>query len=195
MKRLLCLTAIVMIAAWGSAGADSDDCVTCHRDITPNIVIDWELSVHSGEGVTCEDCHGGGHKDETDVDKLTTVTAATCSDCHDTQFEQFSKGKHAIAWAAYKAMPTTHALPQAMSDGMKGCGGCHKIGLKTDEEIKSLKEQGSVFGHASCDACHTRHTFSVKEAREQLDLLVVIFHDLADSSILTCRGPGAGGQV
>jgi len=165
MKRLLCLTVIV-IAAWGPAGAQGDDCVTCHKDITPNIVKDWELSVHSGEGVTCEDCHGGGHKDGTDVDKLTTVTAATCADCHDTQFEQFSKGKHSLAWAAYKAMPTTHALPSAMSEGMKGCGGCHKIGLKSDEEIASLKEKGSVFGHASCDACHTRHTFSVREARE-----------------------------
>jgi hypothetical protein len=49
---------------------------------------------------------------------------------------------------------------------MKGCGGCHKLGLKSEEEITALKAEGSVFGHASCDACHTRHTFSVKEARE-----------------------------
>jgi len=50
--------------------------------------------------------------------------------------------------------------------GMKGCGGCHKGGLKTEEEIAALKEGGSVFGHASCDACHTRHTFSKKEAQQ-----------------------------
>jgi hydroxylamine dehydrogenase len=49
---------------------------------------------------------------------------------------------------------------------MKGCGGCHKQGIKTEEEIKKLKAEGSVFGHASCDACHTRHTFSVKEAQQ-----------------------------
>ena len=49
---------------------------------------------------------------------------------------------------------------------MKGCGGCHKLGLKDDEEIAALKAEGSVFGHASCDACHTRHTFSVKEAQQ-----------------------------
>jgi hypothetical protein len=97
---------------------------------------------------------------------VVTVTASTCGDCHESQLTQFSKGKHAAAWAAYKAMPTTHALPLALGAGMKGCGGCHKIGLKPEEEIANLKAEGSVFGHASCDACHTRHTFSVKEARQ-----------------------------
>jgi hypothetical protein len=38
------------------------------------------------------------------------------------------------------------------------------VGLKSDEKVASLKASGSKFGHASCDACHTRHTFSVKEA-------------------------------
>ena len=51
-------------------------------------------------------------------------------------------------------------------DGMKGCGGCHKIGLKDEAEIRALKEQGQAFGVASCDACHTRHSFSVVEARQ-----------------------------
>jgi len=54
----------------------------------------------------------------------------------------------------------------ALMEGMKGCGGCHKIGLKTEEEIEELKENGPGFGLASCDACHTRHVFSVIEARQ-----------------------------
>jgi len=49
---------------------------------------------------------------------------------------------------------------------MEGCAGCHKLGLKTEGQIWELKEGGVGFGLASCDACHTRHTFSVKEARE-----------------------------
>ena len=164
MQRIISLLIIVVFAS--AAFAADDDCVECHTKITPNIVEDWKLSAHFGEDITCEDCHGDGHENESDVSKVLTVTAQTCADCHDTQFAQFSKGKHAIAWVSYKAMPTTHALPLSLTEGMKGCGGCHKIGLKTDEEIASLKAQGSVFGHASCDACHTRHTFSVKEARE-----------------------------
>ncbi len=86
--------------------------------------------------------------------------------CHKERVEQFKSGKHAFAWAAMNAMPTTHWQPMALTEGMKGCGGCHKIGLKTDEEIKRLKESGAGFGLASCDACHTRHLFSVKEARQ-----------------------------
>jgi hypothetical protein len=49
---------------------------------------------------------------------------------------------------------------------MKGCGGCHKIGLKSEADMAALKEAGEGFGLASCDACHTRHMFSVKEASQ-----------------------------
>jgi len=65
-----------------------------------------------------------------------------------------------------KAMPSAHMQPMAMMEGQKGCGGCHKIGDKGKDEIQKIKSQGSVFGHASCDACHTRHTFSKKEAQQ-----------------------------
>jgi hypothetical protein len=51
-------------------------------------------------------------------------------------------------------------------EGMKGCGGCHKIGLKTEAEVEALKKDGAGFGLASCDACHTRHLFSVTEAKQ-----------------------------
>ena len=80
--------------------------------------------------------------------------------------KQFKGGKHAFAWTAMKAMPTAHWQPMALMEGMKGCGGCHKIGLKTEAEIKELKKDGAGFGVASCDACHTRHIFSVQEAKQ-----------------------------
>ncbi len=144
----------------------ADDCVDCHRDETPRIVTDWQISRHYTDDVGCRDCHKGRHKSAEDVDKLKTVTAETCARCHEERFEEFSKGKHALAWAAVEAMPTTHALPMALTHGMKGCGGCHKLGLKDEQAIEQLKEEGSMFGHASCDACHTRHTFSVVEAQQ-----------------------------
>jgi hypothetical protein len=161
--RAAFITAILMLA---SPFVFADDCVECHREETRNIVADWDISRHSTEDVSCSDCHKGRHKSAEDVHKLRTVTAETCARCHEERFEQFAKGKHALAWTAVEAMPTTHALPMALSHGMKGCGGCHKLGLKSEEAIVELKEEGSMFGHASCDACHTRHTFSVVEAQQ-----------------------------
>jgi hypothetical protein len=171
--RVIALAAFLGVigGGWIAPIAQAEDsegaaCIKCHRDITPNIVTDWELSRHSEEGVDCASCHQGDHKSADDVAKIETITAETCGDCHEDQVAQFSRGKHAFAWAALKAMPTTHWKPMELIDGMKGCGGCHKLGLKTEEEITKLKAEGSTFGHASCDACHTRHTFSLKEARD-----------------------------
>ncbi len=61
------------------------------------------------------------------------------------------------------AMPTAHWQPMELMDGLKGCGGCHKIGFKSEDEMYNLKESGG-YGLASCDVCHTRHQFSLKEA-------------------------------
>jgi len=141
-------------------------CVECHKKITPNIVSDWELSKHSQNKIDCSECHGDQHKSAQDVAKAKIPTPDTCGNCHEARVKQFKAGKHAAAWAAMKAMPTAHWQPMALMEGMKGCGGCHKIGLKSEADIRELKKSGAGFGVASCDACHTRHTFSVQEARQ-----------------------------
>jgi len=163
LRRILialsvCFLSVSIVAA--------QECLQCHRKITPNIVSDWQLSKHSREGVACTECHGDRHMSAKDVGRVEFATPETCASCHETQVEQFKKGKHAFAWAAMKAMPTAHWQPMALMEGMKGCGGCHKIGLKTEAEIKDLRKEGAGFGTASCDACHTRHLFSVREARQ-----------------------------
>jgi len=140
------------------------ECETCHTDVTPGIVADWKASKHAESEVTCSVCHGELHMSEEDVHKARAMKPERCAMCHQVQWEEFKGGKHSLAWAAMKAMPTAHRQPMALMDGMKGCGGCHKIGLKTEQESQALRESGAGFGNASCDACHTRHTFSVKEA-------------------------------
>ncbi len=164
MKIKLLLLSFIFLASGSYLFAQ--DCVDCHTKITPNIVTDWQLSEHSSNGVDCAVCHGEEHQSADDVAMAQMPNYETCNVCHDTQVGQFKKGKHALAWAAMKAMPTTHMLPAALADGGKGCGGCHKIGIKSEEEVEKLKAEGSKFGHASCDACHTRHTFSLDEARQ-----------------------------
>ena len=144
----------------------SQNCVNCHKHLTPNIVTDWQLSKHSKNDVDCSTCHGSDHKSGSDFSNAEIPTPETCASCHETRVEQFKRGKHANAWAAMNAMPTIHMQPMIFTDGMKGCGSCHKIGIKSEDEIKKLKIDGIGYGLASCDACHTRHTFSINEARQ-----------------------------
>jgi hydroxylamine dehydrogenase len=158
--------AVILVSIALCLRASAQECVDCHQKITPNIVSDWKLSLHSQNEVNCSVCHGDAHKTSDDFAKAQIPKPETCADCHDERVEEFKKGKHAAAWEAMKAMPTAHWQPMVLIEGMKGCGGCHKIGLKTEDEIKDLKRNGAGFGVASCDACHTRHTFSVLEAKQ-----------------------------
>ena len=170
--RKMTIRIALALAFLVTAAPAQSDCIDCHIKITPGIVRDWKLSHHNGknntrhEDIGCEMCHGVRHKSADDVDRVLTVTVDTCGGCHKERAEQFKRGKHAFAWASLKAMPTTHWKPMELIDGMKGCGGCHKLGIKSEKEILRIKKEGSGYGFASCDACHTRHTFSVKEARE-----------------------------
>jgi hydroxylamine dehydrogenase len=164
----LLLMLILLTAAVGinpSAGFAAA-CVDCHKNVTPNIVSDWQLSKHGQAGLDCAMCHGDRHTSANDVAKAQIPTPDACATCHDTQVKQYNAGKHAFAWAAMKAMPTMHWQPSILTEGMKGCGGCHKIGVKSAAEIQELKKTNPGFGTASCDACHTRHTFSVEEAKQ-----------------------------
>jgi nitrate/TMAO reductase-like tetraheme cytochrome c subunit len=164
IPRTLCLLVFVSAFAFSQA-TPASDCVGCHSKVTPNIVSDWKLSKHSPVGVTCVSCHGDQHSSAADVAKVKLPTPETCAECHQTQFDQYKKGKHSIAWAAMLAMPTIHWQPMAMIEGSKGCGGCHKIGLKSPTEIVEMRQVGTEFGVGGCDSCHTRHTFSVVEAK------------------------------
>ncbi|MFB3814335.1 MAG: multiheme c-type cytochrome [Terriglobales bacterium] len=166
MRFIAVALAAMAPAASAWAAQTFTACVDCHTRRTPGIVTDWKQSKHSTGGIGCDTCHGDQHKTETDFLQAKIPTPDTCAQCHDQQVAQFKKGKHAMAWAAMEAMPTIHWQPMALIEGMKGCGGCHKIGLKTEKEIAELRKSQNQFGIASCDACHTRHTFSVQEARQ-----------------------------
>jgi hydroxylamine dehydrogenase len=168
ISRVIAVIALLVLLTLPSAAvqAPGGTCVECHSKQSPNIVADWKQSRHSGAGVSCDTCHGDAHTTATDAAKAKIPTPDTCAQCHEQQVAQFKKGKHSIAWAAMEAMPTIHFQPMAETEGMKGCGSCHKLGIKSPEQIAALAQQGNRFGVASCDACHTRHTFSVEEARQ-----------------------------
>ncbi len=173
MRHRILVALTVVLLTFISLHADTQgtvkvtgQCVDCHSKTTPNVVADWKQSRHSQVEVGCDTCHGAEHRKADDAAKAKIPTPDTCGQCHEQQVAQFKRGKHSIAWAAMEAMPTIHYQPMAQTEGMKGCGSCHKLGIKSPEQIATLAKQGNRFGVASCDACHTRHTFSVAEARQ-----------------------------
>lgn len=179
--RKLCLHLILGVAAFilfagvanagetgkpASAKSASATCIQCHSQSTPGVVADWKASVHSQKGISCETCHGNAHNSATDADKAAVAGVDVCKQCHEQQVTQFMGGKHAMAYPSGFAIPNFHNTPATMLEGGKGCGGCHKFGPKNAEQFASLKKAGLGEQSSTCDACHTRHTFSRVEASQ-----------------------------
>ncbi|NQT56726.1 MAG: cytochrome C [Desulfobacteraceae bacterium] len=158
------MTLLLMV---GTAFAEEEEvCIKCHTAVTPLLVKDWHSSEHSDNDVTCSTCHGSDHKSRKTVNLAKMPTEETCADCHEEQFDQFSKGKHRFGWISMNALPVTHLEPDELMEGGKGCGGCHSMGIKSEAQRKELRDKGYTYRTNSCDECHTRHTFSKKEAQD-----------------------------
>jgi len=103
------------------------------------------------------------------------VTPKDCSRCHPDEVTQYSKSKHAntieIMW---KLDPWLNKGMNSDNERKTGCFSCHGTVIAIDENGKidpatwpnvgvgRLNLDGSK---GSCTSCHTRHRFSVAEAR------------------------------
>jgi hypothetical protein len=167
-KAWLLVLGVVLAASCFSnpAAAEEEDCITCHRDVSPGMVADWEASTHSQEDVTCSTCHGDKHKKAGDALLAVLPDETVCAECHQDQFDQFVRGKHQFGWTSMNALPITHVEPDELMEGGRGCGGCHNMGVKSEAQKKDQHEKGYRYQNNSCDECHTRHAFSKKEAQD-----------------------------
>jgi hypothetical protein len=103
------------------------------------------------------------------------VTPKDCSRCHPDEATQYSKSKHAntleIIW---KLDPWLNKGMNSDIERKTGCLNCHGTVIKLDKNgtvdsatwpnvgVGRLNVDGSK---GSCTSCHTRHRFSVAEAR------------------------------
>jgi len=157
---------VVMLTLFGTLTviATESPCEDCHAKLNPLLVKDFNRGVMA-ESMTCADCHGGNHMSADDAALAELPTIATCQACHEDQAEQYLAGKHAKGQLAVEVLPFSHGQPDAFVEGQKGCGGCHTLGLATQEDRKTPARQYHKYG-MDCQNCHTRHAFSVAEARE-----------------------------
>jgi hypothetical protein len=170
MKRFFILffaSLMTLLFMAGIASAkEGKVCIGCHKAVTPLLVKDWQSSKHSNNEVTCDVCHGSEHKSKKTSRLARMPDENTCAECHEEQFNQFTKGKHNFGWTSLNALPVTHMEPDELMEGGKGCGGCHNMGVKSEAQKKELRDKGYTYRTNSCDECHTRHTFSKKEAQD-----------------------------
>ncbi len=148
-----------------SGAMAADKCIECHSKISPGQVQDWKVSKHAENDVTCSTCHGTNHQSAEDWKKATLPDEHVCKECHEEQFESFARGKHNFGWTSLNALPATHMAPDELIEGGRGCGGCHNMGIKSEAQKKEQREKGYRYQNNSCDECHTRHSFSKKEAQ------------------------------
>ncbi len=158
------LVALLALLGFSNMAMAEEACITCHKKVSPGQVKDWSVSKHAENDITCSVCHGDKHTNANDVGLVRLPDEHVCAQCHQEQFDQFSKGKHQMGWTSLNALPVTHVEPDELMEGGRGCGGCHNMGIKSEAQKKEQHEKGYRYQNNSCDECHTRHTFSKKEA-------------------------------
>lgn len=175
----------VRLAPIAGAGANArGTCIACHMSETPGIYHGWSKSLHAKVNVGCLSCHKPDHNkpvisehhlqhDSTPVSLV--VTPKTCQGCHPREVAQYDKSKHAhtleIMWKV------DHWLNDGMNNAVErttGCYACHGTVVEVvDGRPKpgtwpnvgvGRKNPDDTLG--SCSSCHTRHRFSVVEARK-----------------------------
>ena len=159
-------------------------CIECHTDESPGMVADWADSRHAHAGITCIDCHAAGPADA-DISKThkgwvktpvsPIVSPKDCSRCHPAEAAEYDKSKHArtleIVWKIDPWM--NHGLNNEI-ERATGCYYCHGSVVKVvDGKLDGLTWPNVGVGRinpdgsrGSCSSCHTRHKFSVAEARK-----------------------------
>lgn len=165
-----------IVADWKNSrhGHVNVSCIDCH-------------GVDKGSPMASQSCPG---VKGTDIYMSIIVTPKTCGRCHASEVDQFSKSGHARASIQYHSedgknfdgMTKLIATHEGQgiekfknSADMTGCMQCHGADIKLDETGRPAKETwpnagvGSTYPDGSvgnCAVCHTRHTFSIAEARK-----------------------------
>jgi hypothetical protein len=141
------------------------------------------MSAHADVEVTCIDCHGAEGSDvdafaHHDATIATLVTPADCRECHEEEADEVENSYHATAGLILESADAYLAHVAAGEPvAIAGCESCHGSKVKIDPNspnmlsrkswpnsgIGRLNPDGSK---GSCNACHTRHSFSKAQARQ-----------------------------
>lgn len=119
----------------GPGQVQGQECVDCHAQQNPALVMEWKESRHAQEGVTCLKCHKA-RSSEVDAwmhegsSIATLVTPKDCASCHPDEFDQFDGSHHARAGEIIASLDNVLAekvagMPHNNADAVSGCWQCH----------------------------------------------------------------------
>jgi hypothetical protein len=156
-------------------------CVSCHEKVSPGIIGQWRDSRHSQAGVSCIDCHQAAEKDTDGFMHngqriAVIVSPKDCAQCHDKEFTEQKGSHHAKAGQILGSLDNLLGEviggEPAVDVGCRQChGGTVKVGPDGQPSSDSWPNTGMGRinpdgSWGSCSACHARHQFSVRQARQ-----------------------------
>jgi cytochrome c551/c552 len=138
---LLCLITLVVpvSAVWAQTESSGDNCLECHREMSPGLYLQWNGTKHAENGISCIDCH---EADPADVDAFehhgsnvaTLVTPKDCGACHTDEAEQVGNSYHATAGQILESADAYLAHVAAGEPiAIVGCVSCHGARVRIDE--------------------------------------------------------------
>jgi hypothetical protein len=163
--------------------------------VLDGVINDWEESKHFQENVSCIDCHESDPLEPDALLHngyfiSPVVSPKDCSKCHKQETEEFEQSLHSFGALYYEFLFDNEKLPfiESQVEGgyitvngedmnhaatLRGCQACHgtnMTGTSTEDftvwpnnGIGRINPDGS---RGSCSSCHTRHKFSIEEARK-----------------------------
>ncbi len=173
--------------------AQTKKCLDCHKTETPVITQQWGASKHYRGNVGCFECHNA-EKNDKDAFKhygeyiSTIVSPKDCARCHQKEVSEFEDSHHSKGARILGSLDNrlaevvegnnqfvTPGFPEGNSSAaVNGCWQCHGSEVKVlsggkldpatwpNSGIGRINPDGS---EGSCSACHSRHRFSVEQAR------------------------------
>ena len=167
-----------------SISEEAQGCIDCHATQNNGIVADWSSSRHAHANISCMDCHIASKADP-DISRThfqydktpisVIVSPKDCSRCHPSEAAENAISKHAntleLIW---KMDPWLNHGMNNDIERQTGCYHCHGSIVKVEDGkfnsdtwpnvgIGRINPDGSK---GSCSSCHTRHKFSLAEARK-----------------------------
>ena len=161
--------------------AEQQPCISCHEAATPGIIGQWRDSKHSQAGVECLDCHQATPTEpdafEHHGSTIAIIVSPTdCSQCHPAEYAENKGSHHAKAGQILGSLDNLLGEVVGGEPAVNaGCRQCHGGTVKVDNKGRPTSDTWPNTGMGrinpdgswgSCTACHTRHEFSVRQARQ-----------------------------